>query len=277
MKGGGRSLVCVDSKSLKSRRGVWERCKVIIVERSRGFTVGKVWKFHLCCFGRGGGFLIKEILPSVSEGKGIMGGWVLLAEKLRFLGVMSRDEPRGNATFYGTGSTVGESEGKAQKSYVDVVKSREKKVGETLWLQLGEKDISSERKLMDRCLVGSWGHTPLSDLDMYALESWGRTRWNIKGGLKFARIGGPLLLIEFENKDEAYKVLLRGNRWFKESTLHLDRWDPKVGCSQNGERAESVWVRVVGLPLHFGVEAFRKIGDCGGSSRWMKTPPSARS
>ena len=44
-----------------------------------------------------------------------------------------------------------------------------------------------------------------------------------------------------------------------------DRWDPKVGCSQNGERAESVWVRVVGLPLHFwSQEAFRKIGDCCG-------------
>ena len=116
-----------------------------------------------------------------------------MAEKLRSLGVMSRDEPRGNAVSYGTGSTVGEFEGKAQKSYVDVVKSREKKVGETLWLQLGEKDISSERKLMDRCLVGSWGHAPLLDPDMYALESWGRTCWNIKGGMKFARIGGPSL------------------------------------------------------------------------------------
>ena len=65
---------------------------------------------------------------------GFLGGWVLLAEKLCSLGVMSRDEPRGNAVSYGTGSTVGESKGKAQKSYVDVVKSREKKVGETLWL-----------------------------------------------------------------------------------------------------------------------------------------------
>ena len=105
-----------------------------------------------------------------------------MAEKLRSLGVMSRDEPRGNAAFYGIGSTVGESEEKAQKSYVDVVKSRVKKVGETLWLQLGEKDISSERKLMDRCLVGRWGQIPLSDLDMHALESWGRTAGILKEG-----------------------------------------------------------------------------------------------
>ena len=131
------------------------------------------------------------------------------------------------------------------------MRSREKKKGGTLWLQLGEKEITSERKLMDRCLVGRWGHTSMSDSDIYAFESWGRTHWNIKGGLKFARIGGPLLLIEFENKDETDKVFLRGSRWLKESPLHLDRWDPKVGCSQNGERDKSVWVRVVGLPVHF--------------------------
>ncbi|RVX19200.1 hypothetical protein CK203_008571 [Vitis vinifera] len=308
MKGGGRCWFAVDSKSFEISVEVFgERCKGIIVERSRGFTSWvRFGSFSLCCLLEGveaccrgvivqglvkrwedggrrfklesrvneaGRFLLCSVVDQESkryclvfpEGKGIMGGWVLLAEKLRFLGVMSRDEPRGNATFYGTGSTVGESAGKAQKSYADVVKSREKKIGETLWLQLGEKEISSERKLMDRCLVGSWGHTPLSDSDMYAFESWGRTQWNIKGGLKFARIGGPLLLIEFENRDEADKVLLRGSRWFKESNLHLARWDPKAGCSQNGERAKSVWVRVVGLPLHYwSQEAFRKIGDCCG-------------
>ena len=83
--------------------------------------------------------------------------------------------------------------------------------------------------------------------------------------MKFARLGGPFILIEFENKEEVGKVLLRGHRWFKESFLHLDRWDPKVGCSQNGERVKDVWVRVVGLPLHFwSWEVFRKIGDCCG-------------
>ena len=199
------------------------------------------------------------------EGKGILGGWVLLAEKLCFLGVLTRDEPRGTVVFYGIGSTNEEYEGKAKKSYVDMVKTRVKKLGEAVWLQLGEKDILSERELMDWCLVGRWGQSSMSDPDMPALESWGRSLWNIKGGVKFARLGGPLLLIEFENKEEANKVLLRGHRWFKESILHLDRWDLKVGCSQNGERAKSVWVRVVGLPLHFwSQEVFKKIEDCCG-------------
>ena len=38
-----------------------------------------------------------------------------------------------------------------------------------------------------------------------------------------------------------------------------------MGCSQNGELVKDVWVRVVGLPLHFwSREVFRKIGDCCG-------------
>ena len=60
---------------------------------------------------------------------------------------------------------------------------------------------------------------------MSALGNWGRSLWNVKGGVKFARLGGPFILIEFENKEEVGKVLLRGHRWFKESFLHLDRWD----------------------------------------------------
>ncbi|RVW64454.1 hypothetical protein CK203_061721 [Vitis vinifera] len=197
------------------------------------------------------------------EGKGVLGGWVLLAEKLRFLGVLSREESKNTAAFYGTGCSDGESERKAKKSYVDAVKTRGKKLGEAVRLQLGEEEVLNERKFLGRCLVGRWGQSSVLDPDMQALESSGRSVWNTKGGVKFSRLGGPLLLIEFETKEEADKVLLRGHRWFKESFLNLERWDPKVGCSQNGERDKSVWVRVVGMPLHFwSQEILRKIGDC---------------
>ena len=38
-----------------------------------------------------------------------------------------------------------------------------------------------------------------------------------------------------------------------------------MGCSQYCERIKEVWVRVVGLLLHFwSWEVFRKIGDCCG-------------
>ena len=199
------------------------------------------------------------------EGKSVLGGWVLLAEKLRFLGVGSREESKGTAAFYGTGCSDGEYVRKAKKSYVEAVKTRGKKFGEAVWLQLGEEEVSNERKFLGRCLVGRWGQSSMLDPDMQAFESWGRSVWNTKGGVKFSRLGGPLLLIEFETKEEAERVLLRGHRWFKESFLSLERWDPKVGCSINGERDKSVWVRVMGMPLHFwSQEILRKIGDCCG-------------
>ena len=63
-----------------------------------------------------------------SEGKGILGGWALLAEKLRSLGVLTRDEPKGVFDFFRTESRVGALEGKAKNSYADVMKSREEKI-----------------------------------------------------------------------------------------------------------------------------------------------------
>ena len=79
------------------------------------------------------------------------------------------------------------------------------------------------------------------------------------------RLGGPFILIEFENKAKAEKVLLRGLRCFKETFLHLERWDPKVGCFQNCEQVKEAWMRVVGLPLHFwSREVFRKIREGSG-------------
>ena len=192
------------------------------------------------------------------EGKGILGGWVLLAEKLRSLGVSTRDEPREVFVFSRTESKVGASEGKVKNSYVNAVKTRVRRLGEVVWLQLEEKDVLSGRELLDRCLVGRWEETPVSTPDLSALGSCGRSHWNLKRGVKVARMG-------FENEVEADKVLLRGLLCFKESFLHLKMWDPKVGCSQNGERVKEVWVRVVGLPLHFlSREVFRKIGECCG-------------
>ena len=145
------------------------------------------------------------------EGKGILGGWVLLAEKLRSLGVLTRDEPRGVFAYYRTGCRDWAFEGRAKNSYVDAVKTREKILGEVVWLQLGEKDVLSGREFLDRCLVGRWRKSLVLAPDLSALGSWGRSHLNIKGGVKFVRLGGPFIPIEFEDKEEADKVLLRGH------------------------------------------------------------------
>ncbi|RVW43419.1 putative mitochondrial protein [Vitis vinifera] len=123
-----------------------------------------------------------------------------------------------------------------------------------------------EGSFLDRCLVGSWGETEMTDADLRDMEKWGKQHWKLQGEMRIARIGGCCCLIVFEFKAEANNVLQRGFRRFKESVIQLKRWDPSVGCSQRREQAKEVWVRVMGLPLHlWNREVFKKIGDsCGG-------------
>ena len=85
-----------------------------------------------------------------------------------------------------------------------------RRLREAAWLQVGEEDVSKGRELLERCLVGRWGKVLVSDLDLCALESWEKNHWKLKEEVKLARMGGPFILFEFENKAEVDKVLLRG-------------------------------------------------------------------
>ena len=78
-----------------------------------------------------------------------------------------------------------------------------------MWLQLGEKDVPSKRELLDRCLVGRWREPSVSVPDLFVLGSWGRSHWNLKGGVKFAKLGGSFILIKFGDKVEAKKSVVK--------------------------------------------------------------------
>ncbi|KAL6318438.1 hypothetical protein AAG906_041204 [Vitis piasezkii] len=123
---GGRSWFAVDSKSFEISVDVFrEKLKGIIVERSRGFTSWiRFGSLSLCCLLEGveaccRGELAKRFVKTkkyclVFSGKGILGGWALLAEKLRSLGVLTQ----------------------------------KRRLGEVVWLQLGEKDVLSGREFL---------------------------------------------------------------------------------------------------------------------------------
>ncbi|RVW48534.1 hypothetical protein CK203_088483 [Vitis vinifera] len=212
-KRGGRCWFAVESKSYE-----------ITAEEWRLVARGVLMLGHVKSWEDGGRRYKLEIRENkAGRRKKCFGRMGIVGRKLRFLGVGSREESKGTAAFYGTGCSDGE---------------------------YGRKKCQMKGNSWDDVWWED-GDNLMLDPDMQAFESWGRSVWNTKGGVKFSRLGGPLLLIEFETKEEAEKVLLRGHRWFKESFLSLERWDPKVGCSINGERDKSVWVRVMGMPLHF--------------------------
>ena len=89
--------------------------------------------------------------------------------------------------------------------------------------------------------------------------------WLLKGDLRISRLGGALVLFEFQNKWEADMVLLRGSRRFKNREFILQMWGPEVGCTWKESHAKEVWVKVERLHLHlWSREVFKRIGECCG-------------
>ena len=59
--------------------------------------------------------------------------------------------------------------------------------------------------------------------------------------------------------------LENGSRVFKGEVMHLEWWNPSVGCATRKNQSEEVWIGVVGLPLHLWTrEILKKLGDCCG-------------
>ena len=94
---------------------------------------------------------------------------------------------------------------------------------------------------------------------MSFLKEWAFKRWFLKGGLKISKLGGALVLFEFENKCEADLVFLKGSKCIKEREFLLQKWGPEVGCFRNGSHAKEA------LPLHlWSREVFKRIGESSG-------------
>ncbi|RVW77218.1 hypothetical protein CK203_043332 [Vitis vinifera] len=130
-------------------------------KEQRFYFMDQVWDFSLCCLLEGveaccRGELVQRFVKSWEDGgrKFKLESRANEADGFLLCSVVDSESKRGVFALYGTGCRDGESEGKAKKSYVDVVKTRAKKLGEAMWLQLGEKDVLSGREFLDRCLVG---------------------------------------------------------------------------------------------------------------------------
>ncbi|RVW47865.1 hypothetical protein CK203_092906 [Vitis vinifera] len=159
------------------------------------------------------------------EGKGQASGWNALAVRLRGLGVTPTE-----------GLKI---------SNVPEIPVKPKGVLKVQWKEKGVemKSFAEAVKSSPRRAV------PPPELDF--VRSWTRQIWEVKGKLSIAALGRGIMLFEFDQAQEAERVLARGKRSLKDNWLILDKWNPEVGCSLKNPNAEETWVRVVGLPLHF--------------------------
>ena len=57
-------------------------------------------------------------------------------------------------------------------SFTDAVKSTPRRAGESVWLEVGEKEVCGKLEQLRHCLIGRWGSIsiPLPELDY--VRSW---------------------------------------------------------------------------------------------------------
>ncbi|RVX01039.1 hypothetical protein CK203_022861 [Vitis vinifera] len=167
------------------------------------------------------------------EGNGLVGGWFLLAKKLRALGVsypVVRNSFQCDSSAGKVESRVNTLENESG-SHAEVVKGKTGESRDSLRVHLGEREMMCREEQLGRCLVGCFGGSPESIPLLPSLKRWAYER----------------------------------SRRFKDRDFLLQRWGPEVGCTWKESFAKEVWVRVVGLPLHlWSREVFKSIGECCG-------------
>lgn len=119
--------------------------------------------------------------------------------------------------------------------------------------------------LRDRCLVGSlvdWmGEVPRAK----ELERWCNSCWGIGAPVQVKDMNGNMYLFTLPSRTEVFRIR-KGSWKFEGSRLELCSWEDRCGCYVDRNKPETLWVRILGLPVFLWSEnLFRAIGDrCGG-------------
>ena len=133
------------------------------------------------------------------EGKGLVNGWSILAEKLKEVGVKMPQEKEEKllsnfARRGGCSETV--------RPFNEVAKYQGRR-DNTIWVDIGESHLRSSMGTLKNCLVGRWEES-LDDLpSVKEVESWAKAVWRLKGRLMVAFLNNELLIFEFEDDVEA--------------------------------------------------------------------------
>ena len=203
----------------------------------------------------------------IPEGKGLVRRWKIMAEKLRSLGVGLKRSERQKTYDIEEIMVPVQSVLDTSKSFVQAVTGTGVGITEeVVRVSVGKAEIVERLGQLESCLVGWWGGgtSTIPDLKSLKQRIW-QTR-KVTGGLKVEELRRGLWLFGFVNPNEARRILREGTGSFGGLPISFREWVKEVGCKDGRERCKSVWVRLLGLPMHlWSRPILKRIGDrCGG-------------
>ena len=160
------------------------------------------------------------------EGKGLVNGWSILAEKLKEVGVkMSQEKEEKLLSNFAHAGGCSE----IACTFAEAVKYQ-RRGNNTIWVDTGESHIRRSMGTLKNCLVGGWKERPGVIPSVKEVELWAKVVWRLNRGLMVASLNNDLLSFEFEEAAEATYVLEGGHRTFWGGRLNLERWSPDSWC-----------------------------------------------
>ena len=128
-----------------------------------------------------------------------------------------------------------------------------------------EETLGNLQKL-EHCIVVNWKSRTEGEEDLERLGRLWANSWGLKGKLGLAKLEKDRVLLEFEDLEEARRVVSSGNRLLGGLQLGLEQWNPRIGCWVKEEVENEVWVKIFGLPiLLWSPMILKRVGEeCGG-------------
>ncbi|WKA01543.1 hypothetical protein VitviT2T_019820 [Vitis vinifera] len=197
----------------------------------------------------------KRFCIFIPRGRRDKRGWMIMAEKLhQLVGVLGRKLE--NQEVKAVGKAV------LGRSYATVVKRPLSGNPNVIVVKAKREESIGLLQKLEYCVVVSWKDNSGGEEDFEKLGQFWAKSWDLKGNLGLAKLEKERVLLEFEDLEEARRVVSSGNRAMGGIQVGLEHWSPRSGCWAEEEERKEVWVRIVGLPISlWSPVILKRVGD----------------
>ncbi|KAF3656540.1 hypothetical protein FXO37_15416 [Capsicum annuum] len=145
-------------------------------------------------------------------------------------------------------------------------------VAKTSQIQINNSKINinggssiSDKDLLGRCIISTFQRQAHEIPTLNGIHRWACNTWKTVFGVSVFAMNDGKFLFELPSRNVAEHVL-SGEQIWKKHKVQLECWNPATGCWLDDIKRDSVWIRLLRLPLSlWSQKNFKMVGDlCGG-------------